>query len=160
MHVTQKLTHNGPLDLNAKKMQYRLRKIKFIKVIMIGATFIKPAVLQLAKSFFIHRMTKSWWNQAESPVPYFVKIFSIEMSERENLRQSNAGSNQGFIASLGIQSVGQPFWIYSPVGEVLSRNVPFSNPFISQLLVLSSTCEVPLRKRFQKLLVNAEFLEF
>ncbi len=44
----------------------------------------------------------------------------------------------------------QPFWICSPVGEFLSRNVPCSSLFIVQILVLPSCCEVSLRKRFQR----------
>ncbi len=76
------------------------------------------------------------------------KIFSTEISAREKRRQNNSGS-----------SVGRPFGICSPVGEFLSPNISWSSLWIAQFLVLPSTCEVSLRKRFPKPPVNAGFLE-
>ncbi len=67
---------------------------------------------------------------------YFAKrnyeIFSTEISAREKLRQNNAGPH----------------------------HVPCSSLFVVQFLLLPSSCEVSLRKRFQKSPVNADFLEF
>ncbi len=62
---------------------------------------------------------------------YFVKenyeIFSTEVSAREKQGQNSGEPHQGVIGSLGISSIVRPFEICSPVGEILSRNVPCSN---------------------------------
>ncbi len=49
----------NPLNPNVLCKKDAISFEKDIKVIMIVATFFKPAVLQHAKSFFIHRMMKS-----------------------------------------------------------------------------------------------------
>ncbi len=85
---------------------------------------------------------------------YFVKenyeIFSTEVSAREKQGQNSGWPHQGVIVSLWILSVVRPFWICLPVGKFLSRNVPCSSLFIVQFLLLPSSCEVSLRKLFQK----------
>ncbi len=74
-------------------------------------------------------------------------------------RPNNAGLHEGVISSLVFSSLGRPFWMRSPVGEFLIRNAPWGSLFVIQSLILQSTCEISLRKQFQKPLVNAEFLE-
>ncbi len=83
----------------------------------------------------------------------------MKFSAQKGKKGQNSGvPHQGVIGSLGISSVGRPFWICSPVVEFLSRNFPCSSLFIVQFVFLPSFSEV-LRKRFHKPPVNAELLE-
>ncbi len=86
---------------------------------------------------------------------YFVKeiyeIFSTQISAKKNRRQNNAGSHQVVIVSLLISSVKRPFSI--------CLAVCCSCRFVVRFLLSQSTCEVSLRKRFQKPPENAEALE-
>ncbi len=83
---------------------------------------------------------------------YFVKenyeIFSTEVSAREKQGQNSGEPYQGVIGSLGISSAVRPFWIWLPVGEYLSLNVPCRSLCIVQFLFLPSYCDVSLRKQF------------
>ncbi len=131
----------------------------------IGSCTSRPCIQNCFVFYGFSRIAGAMWERVSKVSKqelYFAKenyeIFSTEVSAREKQEQNKDGPHQGFIGSLVVSSVGRPFWICSPVGEILSRNVPCRCLFIVQFLILPSSCEVSWKNNLWKPLVNAELL--